>query len=298
MRGVQVHICIIGPGSVGLFLAAHLAQHEQVTITARSITVTAKQGVRVVGLLACQAEVDTSPGLVEADLVVVTTKAMHLNSVIPLLKNCKSPVVFFQNGLGINQLAKTQLPGVPLIRALSWMGVVRETPYTVRCNGFSHITIGSLQGDTNLRALLASLEQAGLSTEIVDNINTIEWEKAMLNIAVNGLCAITGERNGVVIDSPHLHEVFVQLIRETQTVASATGYNLDLEESIVRLTRTTATNINSMLQDIQAGRLTEIDYLNGYVMHLGNQLGISTPYNTTVYHLVKHIEARRSHKIS
>jgi 2-dehydropantoate 2-reductase len=47
-----------------------------------------------------------------------------------------------------------------------------------------------------------------------------------------------------------------------------------------------------MLQDIRAARLTEVDYLNGYVMRLGKQLGIETPYNTTIYHLVKHIEAR------
>jgi len=293
-----MHICIIGPGSVGLFLAAHLAQHEQVTIVGRNITATIKQEVRVVGLLECQAEVTISPQLVEADLIMVTTKAIHLEPVILLLKNSKAPVVFWQNGLGINHLVKTQLPGIPLIRALSWMGVVHDAAYIVRCNGYSHITLGSLQGDTNLRALMSSLLMVDLATDTTDNIDYVEWEKGLLNVAVNGLCAITGERNGVVIDSPHLQEVFVQLIRETQTVASATGYNLDLEESIVRLTRTTATNINSMLQDIQARRLTEIDYLNGYVMHLGNQLGISTPYNTTVYHLVKHIEAKRLHKIS
>lgn len=58
------------------------------------------------------------------------------------------------------------------------------------------------------------------------------------------------------------------------------------------MTRAIAANVNSMLQDIRAGRMTEIDYLNGYVMRLGKQVGIETPYNTTIYHLVKHIEAR------
>src|SRR6266480_3461347 len=139
IEGTPMHICLIGPGSVGLFLAAHLAQHEQVTLVGRNIVAATKQDLCVTGLLDCQAEVDISPQVVEADLVMITTKAIHLEAVMPLLKNCRAPVAFWQNGLGINYLAKTQLPRVPLIRALSWMGVVGDGPYTVRCNGFSRI---------------------------------------------------------------------------------------------------------------------------------------------------------------
>ncbi len=293
-----MHICIIGPGAVGLFLAAHLAQHEQVTLVGRDVSESTKQNVRIVGMLECQAEVNLSPDLVTADLLIVTTKSIHLESIIPLLKDCKSPVVFIQNGLGINHLTRAELPGVPLIRGLCWFGVVRDASYTVRCNGFSRIALGSLQGEINLGILQASLVNAGLATDIVGDIDCAEWEKAMLNIAINGLCAVTDERNGVVIDSPHLHKILVQLVRETQTVAHAVGCKLDLEKSVISLTRTTARNINSMLQDIEAGRMTEIEYLNGYVIRLGNQIGISTPYNNTIYYLVKHIEARHLHEIS
>jgi len=293
-----MRICILGPGSVGLFLAAHLAQHEQVTLVGRNVRAEGKQDVNVVGLMECQAEVNFIPHLVEADLLIVTTKSIHLDSVIPLLKDFKSPVVFIQNGLGINHLTRTELPGVPLIRGLCWFGVVRDASYTVRCNGFSRIALGSLQGEINLGILQESLVKAGLTTDIVGNIDCAEWEKGMLNISINGLCALTGERNGVIIDSPHLHEILVQLVRETQNVAHAVGCNLDLEKSVISLTQTTARNGNSMLQDIESGRATEIDYLNGYVMHLGNQIGINTPYNTTVYHLVKHLEVRRMNEIS
>ena len=293
-----MHICIVGPGAIGLFLAARLAQHEQVTLVGRNVASSTTQIIRVVGSLECQAEVGISPHLVEADLVLVATKAIHLETVIPSLKKCTSPVVFIQNGLGINHLARTQLPGVPLIRALCWVGVVREAPYTVRCNGFYRLALGSLQGDTNLRSLQASLVSAGLATDIVHDIDCAEWEKAMLNIGINGLCAITGERNGAVIDSSHLHAILVQLIHETQVVARAVGCDLDLEESVIQSARATAANVNSMLQDIRAGRMTEIDYLNGYVMRLGNELGIGTPYNTSIYHLVKHIEARRLDEVS
>ena len=293
-----MHICILGPGSVGLFLAAHLAQREQVTLVGRNVSEVRNQNVGVVGMMECHAEVNLSPHLIEADLFIVTTKSIHLQSVFSLLRDCKSPVVFIQNGLGINHLTKAKLPGVPLIRGLCWFGVIHDSSYMVRCNGYSHIALGALQGTNHLDMLRASLVKVGLATDIVDNIDCAEWEKGMLNIAINGLCALTGEPNGMVIHSPHLHEILVQLIRETQTVARAVGCNLDLEESVIRSTQTTATNVNSMLQDIQAGHLTEIDYLNGYVMRLGNKFGISTPYNTTVYHLVKHLEVRLLNEIS
>ena len=293
-----MHICIIGPGSVGLFLAAHLAQHEQVTLVGRNVTEVTKQMVRIVGMSGCQAEVNLSPHLVAADLLIVATKSIHLEAIIPLLKDCKSPVVFIQNGLGINHLTRAELPGVPLIRGLCWFGVVRDASYTVRCNGFSRIALGCLQGEIDLGILQKSLVKADLVADLVGDIDCAEWEKAMLNIAINGLCALTGERNGVVINSLHLHEILVQLVRETQTVAYAIGCNLDLEKSIISLAQTTARNVNSMLQDIEAGRATEIDYLNGYVMRLGSQIGINTPYNKTIYHLVKHIEARHLNEIS
>jgi ketopantoate reductase len=168
-----MHICLIGPGSVGLFLAAHLAQHEQVTLVGRNFTAVTKQDVRVVGLLERQAQVGISPHIVDADLIMVTTKAIHLESVIPLLKNCNAPVVFWQNGLGINHLAKTQLPGVPLIRAFSWMGVVGEGAYTVRCNGFSHIALSLLQGGTSPLTFQSSLLNAGLATGIADELTIL-----------------------------------------------------------------------------------------------------------------------------
>lgn len=292
-----MHICIIGPGAIGLFLAARLAQQERVTIVGRNLAAPTRQEVRITGVLECQAEVDLSPHPVDADLVMVATKAIHLDAVIPSLKECSAPLVFWQNGLGVNQLLRTQLPDASLIRAYSWMGLAREAPYTVRCNAFSRIAIGSLQADRqndgdndDAQLVRAILIQSGLATDMVDDVNRTEWEKSLLNIGINGLCAITGERNGVIVESVHLHKLCVQLVREAQTIARAIGYDLNMEKAVLQLARVTGNNVNSMLQDIQAARMTEIDFLNGHVMRLGQQLGIDTPYNMSIYHLVKHIE--------
>jgi 2-dehydropantoate 2-reductase len=293
-----MHICIIGPGAIGLFLAAQLAQHAQVTLVDRHITKATKQTIHVTGLLEREAQVNLSPRIVDADLIMVTTKAVHLETVSESLTNCSVSVIFWQNGLGINHLVKTLLPKIPLIRALIWVGVSRESSHTVHCDGFSRIILGSLQGNADLQTLLTHLSNAGLTTEIVSSIDRAEWEKSLWNIGVNGLCAITGERNGVIVDSPHLRELLMGLIHEAQAVARALGHTLDLEESMIRLTRVTATNLNSMLQDIRVGHRTEIDYMNGYVVRLGRQVGIETPYNAAIYHLVKHIEGRHLSEVN
>ena len=293
-----MHICIIGPGALGLFLAAQLAQHAQVTLVDRHITKVTKRTIHVTGLLERETQVNLSPHIVDADLIMVTTKATHLETVSKLLMNCSLPVVFWQNGLGINHLVKTLLPKISLIRALIWVGVSRESSYTVHCDGFSRIVLGSLQGNNDLQTLLMHLSNAGLTTEIISDIDSAEWEKTLWNIGVNGLCTITGERNSVILDSPHLHELLVELVREAQAVARAIGHNLDLEESVIRLTRVTATNLNSMLKDIRERHRTEIDYMNGYVVRLGKQVGIETPYNAAIYNLVKHIEARHLSEVN
>jgi 2-dehydropantoate 2-reductase len=224
---------------------------------------------------------------------MVTTKATHLGAVLDDLIDYHTPVVFWQNGIGINYLTQQRLPDTSIIRALIWAGVNYESPGVVKCNGFSRIALAKLQGDIDPRMLADCLNKAGLRTLIVDNADLAEWEKSLWNIGVNALCAITRERNGTTIDSPHLRELLVHLLREAQHVARAAGCDLDMEESVIQMIRTTAANINSMVRDIEIGRLTEIEYLNGYVIQLGSHLGIETPYNTFAYHLVKHFEDKR-----
>ncbi len=288
-----MNICIIGPGAIGTFLAVQLAPHASVTLVDRHVAQFSEQTAEVVGLFARRAQVNICPSIDGgADLIMVTTKANHLEAVSSFLGSSSVPVIFWQNGIGINQLARTRLPRVPVMRGLIWAGVTREAPYMVRCAGFSRIALGVLQGDIGPQKLTACLNLAGLETVIVDNIDCAEWEKALWNIGVNGLTAIVGEPNGVIINNPHLRTLLGALVREAQQVARSMGCELSGEDSVIRLTQSTATNLNSMLLDVQAGRTTEIEYLNGYVVQLAARLGIETPYNAAIYHLVKYIEAR------
>jgi 2-dehydropantoate 2-reductase len=291
-----MHIYIIGAGAIGIFLSAQFTPHVRVTLLDRHASEFATEDIEVAGLLARRAEVEIGPigvsHITDADLIMVTTKATYLETVIETLKDCKAPIVFWQNGIGVNQLIRECLVGMPLIRALIWAGVNRETPRLVKCNGFTRIALGTVQGEADPLPLAAVLTKAGLKTEIAGDVDYAEWQKSLWNIGVGGLCTIVGERNGSAVESPHLLRLLVEIIREAQAVARAIGYEFDAEESIIRLTHNTAANLNSMLTDVQNGRQTEIEYLNGHVMRLGAQHGIGTPYNAFVYQMVKHIEAK------
>jgi 2-dehydropantoate 2-reductase len=285
-------LCIIGAGAVGTFLAAHLAGHAHVTLVDRQCQATERATVEVTGQFPITTEVQVSSHPVAADWALVTTKATALPEVCESLKGWPTPVVFWQNGIGVNDVVLADLPGVSLARGFIWAGVTRTGVRQVRCNGFSRIALGKLRGEYVLEPLANGLRASGLSVDLSTDPTCLEWEKAMWNIGVNGLCAITNELNGAVVDSPFLCAVLGELIHEAEQVASCVGCNFNLVESVIRLTRATATNVNSMLADLQRGQYTEIEFLNGHVIRLAERFGVPVPCNEVVYRLVKHLESR------
>ena len=115
----------------------------------------------------------------------------------------------------------------------------------------------------------------------------------LLNVAINPVCAIAGVLNGEMLLQPELFETGLAAMEEAGRIATAEGVDLtdfDLTQSLEDLCRATADNRVSMLQDIMAGRETEIDSICGEVVKRGEALGIPTPRNQTLHALVKGIE--------
>jgi 2-dehydropantoate 2-reductase len=295
-----MHILIIGAGAIGSFLAAQLAQHVRITLIDRHATELTTQVIEVVGALTKSGRVDIAPSILNSaaegpDLIMVTTRTTQLEAVLEVVKHCTAPLVFWQNGVGVNQFVRERLSEIPVMRALIWTGVNRLEQRVIQCNGFARVLLGVFQGQADPAPLARTLTESGLKTEIVADVDRAEWEKSLWNIGVGSLCAVTKERNGVVIESPLLRTLLIELVREAQLVAAAMGHpNFDEVDSIIRLTKKTAANVNSMLIDVQRIRETEIEYLNGYVVRMGEQHGIPTPCNRVLYTLVKHLERRNS----
>ncbi len=161
--------------------------------------------------------------------------------------------------------------------------------------GRGNIRLGRLDNsppEGTAAMLMAKLDEACLDPEWSDDIQRTIWTKILLNVAINPVCSIAGVRNGALLEVPELWEQAYSAMQEAAAVAGASGADLsdlDLEGTLRTVAGATAQNRCSMLQDVMAGRQTEIDELCGAVVSLGESVGVATPRNAMLHALVRGI---------
>jgi 2-dehydropantoate 2-reductase len=134
---------------------------------------------------------------------------------------------------------------------------------------------------------------AGLQTRLIDDMLSVIWDKVLVNLGINALTALTGLKNGQLLEVPELKRLMCFAVEEGVRVAEIEGIDLgptDHVSHVFEVAKATGTNRSSMLQDVDRGRKTEIDALNGSVMRLGKKLGVETPVNQVLTALVKGLE--------
>ncbi len=139
-------------------------------------------------------------------------------------------------------------------------------------------------------ALADLLNGAGLETHAVDGIEGRLWGKAVVNAAINPLTALGRVTNGALPDSPDRRALLMMLAREAAAVAHAAGVTLPFDDPVgyvESVCRATAANRSSMLQDVEAGRRTEIDSINGIIVAEGKANGVDVCANEIVWRLVR-----------
>jgi 2-dehydropantoate 2-reductase len=118
----------------------------------------------------------------------------------------------------------------------------------------------------------------------------------LINVGINPLTALTGLRNGELLEHPEIKAVMKRAVEEAMTVALDLGVETGLDDPVERVyavAEATAANRSSMLQDVERGRRTEIDALNGAIVELGRRVGVETPVNETLVAAVKGLELAR-----
>ncbi|MFX0011682.1 MAG: ketopantoate reductase family protein, partial [Candidatus Hermodarchaeota archaeon] len=148
----------------------------------------------------------------------------------------------------------------------------------------------------NLKELL---DNVMIETEIVDDIVRHSWEKAFVNIGINALGAITRLKNGELLNFNSLNHYMSILVEEAVKIANAYGYRFQKEtyvDLMFTVAKETANNENSMLQDIKSKKPTEIDFLNGKIVEIADQLKMDVFFNRIVTDLVRSLEYSYSSK--
>jgi 2-dehydropantoate 2-reductase len=299
-----VRICIVGCGAVGSLFAANLAQLDDVEVWAydasqEHVDAINANGLRlsgageVLGRLTATTDARRLPA---CEFGIVATKAMHTGSAIEATAHAFAGgcVATVQNGLGNEETLAAHVERV--IRGTTFPAGKLVEPGHVQWDVKGDTTLGPY-GDTPLEQveLLAdACTRAGMPTNAVRDARGPQWRKVIFNASTNPIGALTGLTHGRVCERPDLRALVTGLVDEGKAVAAAQGIVLDADpEALIDHAAKPEVAYGhkaSMLQDVEARRTTEIDFLNGGIVRFGREHGVPTPLNEAIWALVKGVE--------
>jgi 2-dehydropantoate 2-reductase len=301
-----VRVCIVGCGAVGSLFAANLARLDDVEVWAYDaaqahVAAINAHGLRlsgageVVGRLRATTDARELPA---CDFGIVATKAMHTEAAIEATAHAFAGgcVATVQNGLGNEETLAAHVARV--IRGTTFPAGKIVEPGHVQWDVRGDTTLGPFEPQPAPAVEIARLAEActrgGMPTHAVADARGPQWRKVIFNAATNPIGALTGLTHGRLCERPDLRALVSGLVDEGKAVAVAQGIELDAdpEELIDHAAKPEVAYDHkaSMLQDVEARRPTEIDYLNGGIVRFGRELGVSTPLNRTIWALVKGVE--------
>ena len=236
------------------------------------------------------------------DAAVIAGKADSTETLSSLARDLLKPegvAVSIQNGLGHDGVISRRVGGNRALGGSTTHSAWREGDGSVHWTGRGSIYLGKLDGSYPCKTssdLIRALDEADLEARWTDDIRSQIWRKLLINVAINPVCAIAGVRNGALAEVPELWTQSLEAMREAEEVAIASGIDLgevESEDYLKKVVESTADNRVSMLQDLMAGRKTEIEVLCGAVVSRGKDLGIPTPRNEVLVALIRGIEMSR-----
>jgi 2-dehydropantoate 2-reductase len=294
-----VKIGIVGAGAIGLTFAAALASAHDVVVLARRTAVAEllnRDGIGLAGdaqtnQIAIRATVDPR-AFADRDAVIVAVKAFATTEALAPLRGtllARALVASVQNGIDNVELAHAALPGTRVIAGTTTQGAIRLGDGLVHAVNRGTTIFG--RDDAAWPAadeLAAAFLAAGLDAHVTGDVAALLWQKLMVNAALNPLGALAARTNGAVATDPDLAPLARGLAAEAAAVARAEGIDPgDPWPAVQAAAEATAANRNSMLQDLDAGRRTEIDEISGAIVRRAHAHGIAVPLTETVLRLVR-----------
>ncbi|MFM0207565.1 2-dehydropantoate 2-reductase [Paraburkholderia sediminicola] len=305
-------ISVLGAGAMGSLFGGLLAQDGH-AVSLLDINAAHLDAIRERGLLleareSTRAIANLSVSRPEAarsipDLLIVFTKSLHTRVALSSLNGIIGPetlVLTLQNGLGNIELITEFVPIRQVLIGVTTWPADLIGPGQVSSHGDGGIRMMSADGVARpeVDAIAAALDSAGLCCVVDRNVWAAIWEKVAFNAALNSLCAVTGcavDGLGAVPDGPQLA---AGIVTEVLAVARARGIDADLHGCLANVSHAIETHHGhkpSMLQDVLAGRRTEIESINGAVVAAAREVGVPVTHTATMLQLVRLVEARAGH---
>jgi 2-dehydropantoate 2-reductase len=304
-----VKIAVVGAGAMGSVYAGLLgsAGHEVwaidrwrehvEAIRERGLRVEGASGDRVVPIRATTDPTEAG----EVDLVILATKAMDVEAAAgaarPLV-GADTLVLSIQNGLGGPDVAARVLGEDRVaVGVAGGFGASVVEPGHVHHHGLELIRLGERHGPLSPRIeeVAEVWRGAGFSVRTFDDVQRLVWEKLVCNVAFSGTCTVVGRTIGEVIADADAWSVAAGCAAEAFAVGRASGVELGFDDPVAYV-RDFGQKIPgakpSMLLDLEAGRASEVDFINGAIPRVGREVGVGAPFNEAVTSLVKALERR------
>ena len=305
-------ICVLGAGALGCAIGGVLTEagHEvwlinrntaQVEAMSQRGLVLRSDGIdRTVRVRVVTTAAGVSPASGPADLLIVLVKSFHtaeaMHSALGLL-GPETVVLSLQNGLGHVDILAGIVGGERVLAGKTYAGGTQLAPGYVEAGTRGKRTlIGEPAGGLSARAtaIAGAFSAAGLDTTVSDNIMGVAWDKLLINVATGALSAITRLTYGGLYSVPEVEACALAAVAEAMAVARASGVTLSIDSPAQAWNMASAglpyEFKASMLQSLEKGSVTEVDYINGAVVRQGALCGVPTPVNQTLVAAIKGIE--------
>ncbi len=248
-------MAVVGPGALGSFFAQRLSKTVPTAVIGRAST-----------------------DIPQADWVIVLVKAYDTSAAVRVARRMKPKgIVSLQNGL-IDEVPQG------ITTAAAYRAGKRVVP----------VATGRTLLPPGFEGLARVLRRAGFNAKVTKKIRAARLTKLLTNVCINPVTAAFGVRNGAVAKPPYAR--FAEaLAREAAPVLAAEGLRITPAEALRRVmavAQATAGNRSSMLQDVTAGRKTEIEYLTGALMRLARRHRLSVPTHAAFFQIIRIMERR------
>ncbi len=290
---MKMNYIILGAGAIGSYYGAMLSKHYNILLVGRKEHVDAINNSGLIvdgskeGIFKIRAVTEINE-IKENTIVLLTTKVTDSREAVLSIKDKVKEdtiVVCLQNGYGIEELVSAVV-NCKVVRAVTNQAVIFEEAGRIKIsyNGYFKI-----EESEESEKIVEDLKQCGVNAEVVQNIEQDVWKKMLVNCVLNPLTAIYGIKNSEVLE--HQKEI-KDILDEVKLVLDKEGIIFDKEEYDEICKIKFSENLSSMLQDIRNGKKTEIDYINGAVVKLGQKHNIPTPVNSALVEKIHALEKK------
>lgn len=313
-----MRVAVIGAGALGMLFGGKLAVMQdpaKIMIVAHSAAQSeqiAQQGIEVADnmqVLVSHPQSLTMKQLKETiakqeeslqDWLFLTVKQQHIDTsliddVAEMMDECRTlQLLLFQNGIGHTEKFAARISPSRIFIAVTTEAGLKVSANRVIHTGKGTTALGGMSGDLQRAAAVCDdvkklLREAGFSCVLSKNTESIVWNKLLINAVINPLTALWGIPNGELLTSPERLAWMRALLDEGMEVAGAIDVHVaeNLWEQLLNVCRKTAENSSSMLQDVLAGRPTELAWINGEIVRIAHGKGVSVPTHEKVFDLLK-----------